>query len=467
VKRAIRKYAKDFAAIIGLFVLAGAVSAYILDNQRLTLPSWVPVVGKDFFTIEAELSNAQAVTPGQGQTVNVAGVRVGDISEVRLENGKAILTLNLEERYRGRVRAGATGLLRPKTGLRDMVLQLDPGTSGAVLEEGARIPINQTLPDVNLDEILATLDGDTRQYLQLLLGEAEAGLRGNDKNLADVIRRFEPTARDLRRINEGLAERRTNIKRVMHNFSLLAEELGAKDDEIAEFVENSEAVFATLAGSDQDLRATLRELPSALTATRSALGKSEALARELQPSLTALRPAARALGPALRQTRPFLRQSTPIIRDKVRPLVRAANPLVAELRPTMRDLAAAAPDLTQSLDQLNYIFDLLAYNPPGEEEGYLFWASWVNHAGATIFKIQDAHGPIRRALFTASCNALEIVDNVAQVNPALGVIITLLNPVRDSALCPSQQPTARTAAKKGAAATDGAASTTRESGGAR
>ncbi len=142
MKRAIRKYAKDFAAIIGLFVLAGAVSVVILDNQRLTLPSWVPVVGKDFFTIEAELSNAQAVTPGQGQTVNVAGVRVGDIAAVRLENGKAILTLNLESRYEGRVREGATGLLRPKTGLRDMVLQLDPGTTGAALREGDRIPIN-------------------------------------------------------------------------------------------------------------------------------------------------------------------------------------------------------------------------------------------------------------------------------------------------------------------------------------
>ena len=449
MKRAIRKYAKDFAAIIGLFILAGAVSVYILDNQRLTLPKWVPVVGKDFFVIKAEVTNAQAVTPGQGQTVNVAGVRVGDIAKVELENGRAVLTLNLETKYEKRIHADATGLLRPKTGLRDMALQLDPGTEGPLLEEGDRIPVSQTAPDVNLDEILATLDADTRTYLQVLLGEAEAGLRGNDKHLADAIRRFEPTARDVRKINEGLATRRKNIKRVIHNFSLLAEELGAKDDELADFVENSNAVFAALADSDADLRATLQELPPSLAATRDGLGKARELAGELGPALEALRPAARALAPAQRAVRPFMTASTPIIRDEIRPLVREAIPLVRELQPTMRDLAAAAPDLTETIGQLNYLFDLLAYNPPGEEEGFMFWASWVNHMGASVFNIQDAHGPIRRALFTASCNALEIVDQVAQVNPALGTIIALLNPVRDSALCPKPQTRSATSSTDG------------------
>ena len=57
----------------------------ILSNQRLTLPGWVPVIGKDFYEIKAELATAQAVTPGQGQTVNVAGVKVGEIKSVKLE----------------------------------------------------------------------------------------------------------------------------------------------------------------------------------------------------------------------------------------------------------------------------------------------------------------------------------------------------------------------------------------------
>ena len=130
-----------------------------------------PGAGQSFTEIEAELSTAQAVTPGQGQTVNVAGVEVGEISRVRLEDGKAIVTLKLEEDSVP-VYNDASVLLRPKTGLKDMVAELTPGTKEAgELEDGERIPIGQTLPDVNLDEILAVLDGDTRSYLQLLLSD--------------------------------------------------------------------------------------------------------------------------------------------------------------------------------------------------------------------------------------------------------------------------------------------------------
>ena len=439
MKTAIRKHLRDFLAIIGLFILAGFVSSYILTNQRLTLPAWVPLIGTDFYEFKAEFSNAQAVTPGQGQSVNVAGIKVGDINRVELEGGKAVLGLRISDKEL-RIYRDASMLLRPKTGLKDMVVQLDPGTPKAGrLPEGGVIPVGQTRPDVNLDEILAALDGDTRTYLQLLLKGTGDGLRGRAEDLGDTFRAFKPVSRDLNKINSALARRKDNIRRVMHNFSLLAEELGSKDDQIAKFVVDSNAVMSVLANQDASLRETVRELPGALGETRVALGKAETLAREMGPTLSALRPAARELGPALRATQPFLRDTTPIIRDEIRPLVRAARPLVGELRPALRDLSAATPDLLSTLTILNRATDILAYNPPGEEEGFLFWFAWVNHLGASLFSTQDAHGPIRRGSIIANCNALDVIDNVAQVNPALGVVITLSNLVRGSAVCPQPQ----------------------------
>jgi phospholipid/cholesterol/gamma-HCH transport system substrate-binding protein len=439
---AIRKHLVDFLAILGLIVVALGVASVILANQRLTLPGWFPVLGQDFTEIEAELSTAQAVTPGQGQTVNVAGVEVGEISGVRLEDGKAIVTLKLEEDsvpvYRD-----ASVLLRPKTGLKDMVAELTPGTKDAgELVDGQRIPIGQTSPDVNLDEILSVLDGDTRSYLQLLLSDGAQGLQGNGRELANTIRRFEPTARYTRTIAEQLATRRRNIKRAIHNFSLVVDELGGKDDQLAEFVENSNAVFASLARQDANLRATLRELPSTLTATRTALGKAELLADELGPTLQALRPGARALGPTLRQTRPFLRETTPVIRDEIRPFVRASRPLVKELRPATRDLSALTPDLLRSFKVVNALLDTLAYNPPGDtEEGFLFWASWVNHLGPAVFSNQDAHGPIRRGLVVVGCQSLQVLENIVLGNPQLGVLTQLLEAPDRADVCPtSAQP---------------------------
>ena len=70
---------------------------------------------------------------------------------------------------------------------------------------------------------------------------------------------------------------------MIHNFSLLVEELGGKDDQLAEFVENSNAVFAALAAQDANLSATVAELPGTLRETRTALAETDVLADELGP----------------------------------------------------------------------------------------------------------------------------------------------------------------------------------------
>jgi phospholipid/cholesterol/gamma-HCH transport system substrate-binding protein len=427
VKTAIRKHWLDFVAIIGLVVIAGAVAVFILGKQRLALPAWVPFVGKDFFVIKADLATAQAVTPGQGQTVNIAGVQVGELSKVELKDGRARITLRMQPKY-SRVYKDARVLMRPKTGLKDMVAELEPGTPKAGrLKENDVIPVSETLPDVNLDEILASLDADTRDYLTILVDAGAEGLHGNGRALARAIRRFEPSSRYGRQVFGALAQRKHNIKRVIHNLSLIMDELGAKDDQLAQFVVNSNAVFDSLASQDANLRATLTELPSTLQETQVGLGKAKQLADELGPTLQALRPGARALGPTLRSVRPFVKKTTPVIHDEIRPFVRASRPTVKELRPATKDLAEATPALTRTFVVVNYLLDELAYNPPGEEEGYLFWLSWANHIGNQVFTTQDAHGPIRRGQFITTCQDVPLLEQVSQANPLFGTLTSLLN----------------------------------------
>ena len=77
---AIRKHAKEALAVLGLIAVAAGVTLYLLDQQRMRFP-WEasPLV------LKAEFATAQAVTAGQGQTVRVSGVRVGDIGDVQLK----------------------------------------------------------------------------------------------------------------------------------------------------------------------------------------------------------------------------------------------------------------------------------------------------------------------------------------------------------------------------------------------
>ena len=137
----------------------------------------------------------------------------------------------------------------------------------------------------------------------------------------------------------------------------------------------------------------------------------------LGPTLGDLRPAARALGPTLRQVRPFFADTTPVIQNQLRPFSRDVLPTVRDLRPAARDLAVATPRLTTSLGVVNQLLNELAYNPPGAEEGFLFWTAWANHDGASVFAQQDAHGAIRRGLVVTSCSSLALLQNIGLREP--------------------------------------------------
>jgi phospholipid/cholesterol/gamma-HCH transport system substrate-binding protein len=437
MKRAIKSHLRDFVALAVLFLIAIGVSGYILSNQRLYLPKWVPGVGTDFYKVNAEFSTAQAVVPGQGQTVDIAGVPVGELGEVNLKNGVATVQLKIRRKY-APIYKDARMLLRPKTGLKDMIVEMDPGTKAAgALPENGTIPVENTAPDVNLDEILQSLDNDTRTYLQILVNSGGEALAGDTPvKLRETFKRFEPTNRDLAKITGLLSQRRRNLSHVVHNFGLLTNELGTRHTQLAQLVGSANANFRALANQEASIRDSLGQLPDTLNLTQSTLVKADRFSNQLGTTLQDLRPTARALGPALAASRPFLRTTTPVIHNQLRPFARDVQPVVRSLRSAAGNLQPLIPRLTRTFRVVNSFLNELAYNPPGSDEGFLFWASWVNHAGATVFGTQDAHGPIRRGLVITSCDSLGLLNTITAANPALSTLFQLLNAPAQSAVCP-------------------------------
>jgi phospholipid/cholesterol/gamma-HCH transport system substrate-binding protein len=411
--RQLRANLSNIVAIILLLVLATGVSVYILDHQRVRFP----FVEKKPFTLYAEFATGQAVTAGQGQTIQVSGVRIGDIGSVELRGGRAIVQMQIDPEYKGLVRTDANALLRPKTGLKDMFIDLDPGTDGApAAKYGWTIPIRSTLPDVNPDEILGSLDSDTRDYLKLLLQGARRGLDGRGADLRDVFARFEPTHRDLARFNGAVALRRENLRHLIGSLRKLNETLAEEPDELAGLVDSSAAVLRSFASEETAISSALDELPGTLKQTTSTLGKVEDFATVLAPAAEHLRPAARALDDANDAIIPFAREIAPRLRDDIRPFVREARPLVRDLRPAARRLAKATPNLRRTFLRLNHLFNLVAYNPNGAEppsvgtsrqEGYLFWIAWIDHMAIQLFSNADAHGTFRPTGVGGNCSTLK------------------------------------------------------------
>jgi phospholipid/cholesterol/gamma-HCH transport system substrate-binding protein len=404
LSRQSRGRGKDTIAIVLLTVIAIVMTLWIFTQQKASLPSWAPFVGEDFAHLTADFSNAQAVTPGQGQAVVVAGIQVGKISSVDLEEGHAVVGMDVEPKYLKLIHPDATLLLRPKTNLNDMTVEIDPGRGGEHVEDGHRFPLSRTEPSIQFEAFLATLDADTQQYLQLLVAGGAQGIGGRGRQLSGAFRRLQPFSHYIADLNRAIAQRRVALARVIHDFGLLTTELGRHDATLERFVSSSKDALGNFANQQQSLQESLVEFPSTLSALRSALVASDRFTTASRPALLGLIPQAQALVPALKANERLFRQTTVPIRDQIRPFTRQVRPVLTHLNEGASDLDKSVTSFGNSLGGINSLLNELAYKPKGSRQSFLFYLPWLNHNLNGTFNLADAGGPIARGVAMLSCN---------------------------------------------------------------
>jgi phospholipid/cholesterol/gamma-HCH transport system substrate-binding protein len=422
LSRQARGRSKDTIAILVLAFVAVVMTLFIFIQQKASLPSWTPFVGEEFVHITGEFETAQAVAPGQGQAVVIAGIQVGKITSVALEDGHAVVGMDVEPQYMKLIHPDATLLMRPKTNLNDMTVEVTPGTAKGHLEEGDNIPLSQTESNTNLDAFLATLDADTRQYLQLLLAGGAEGFGSRGRQLSGAFRRFQPFVHYLAELNKAVAQRRQALAGVIHNFGELTTELGRRNAEIERFVSGSEAALGNFANEQQAIQESLIEFPATLAAVQAGLGSSSAFSIAARPALIGLIPQAQALGPALESTERFFEKTTAPIRDQIRPFTRQVRPVLVHTKQGAADLEKTTTGFGNALGGLNALFNELAFKPKGKQS-YLFYLPWVNHDINASFNIADAGGPVQRSLVMITCNGSSLAYGVAGLNPFIKTLV--------------------------------------------
>ena len=120
--------------------------------------------------------------------------------------------------------------------------------------------------------------------------------RSNGGNeLAQVIERFEPTHRDLARLNGAVAQRGADLRQLVNSLQRLNTALAPKQPQIVQLVDSSEQVFGAFASEDRNVSRAVADLPATLSQTTATLAKVQAFAQQLGPAATNLLPAANAL----------------------------------------------------------------------------------------------------------------------------------------------------------------------------
>lgn len=425
LRRQARGRGKDTVAIIVLALAGIAMMLGIFIQQKASLPSWLPFVGEEFAHITGEFTTAQAVTPGQGQAVDIAGIQIGKVTSVELVDGHAVVGMDIVPKYMQLIHRNASLLLRPKTNLNDMVVEVDPGSGKGHIADGANIPLSRTEPNVNLDAFLATLDGDTRQYLQLLLAGGAQGIGGHGRQLSGAFRRLQPFAHTLAGLNKAVAQRHVALARVIHDFGLLTTELGRHDSEIQRFVTSSDAALGNFAHQQQAVQESLREFPATLAAMRSAFASSDRFTNVARPALFGLIPQAQALKPAFKANERLFKETLVPLRDQIRPFTRQVRPVLTHLNEGSQPLNKTVTGFGNSLGAFNSFLNELAYKPGGAKQSFLFYLPWLNHDFNTTY-VQDAGGPITRGLAMLTCNGVYLGVQGAAESEGFGLLKTLV-----------------------------------------
>ncbi|MEJ7875099.1 MAG: MlaD family protein [Solirubrobacterales bacterium] len=384
---------------IALVVLLAVASyfAYVKDNPF-----------SDGYQLNATFENA--ATLRSTAPVRIAGVNVGKVTGIESEGDAAKVTFSVSETGLP-IHEDATIEIRPRLFLEgNFFLELHPGTPSAPeLESGDDIPITQTATAVQLDEVLAALDSDTRLNLQRLLEGYGTGLTyepepaddvGQDSDVAgetaaeslnDAFAYGADAGRDSAIVQDALiGERPGDLSGLIKAQSDVFGELETVEEDLQDLITNFDTTAGALAQESANLRLTLAELaptleeaePS-LAALNGALPPLRTLARELEPSL-------RELPETIDVGLPWLDQAQLLLRD-------------SELGGTARDLRASTPFLAQTADRASGLFgelELLSrcatdvLEPTGDivvqsqfetgETNYReFWYGLVNQAGET------------------------------------------------------------------------------------
>jgi phospholipid/cholesterol/gamma-HCH transport system substrate-binding protein len=277
-------------------------------------------------------SAAQVV---RGAQVRVGGTPIGHVTGLAEKDGRAVVTATITDHDYTPMHDGTTARIAWQSVLGERYLELTPGpASNPALPSGAMY--RTQAPQVEFDEVLASLDTPTRLRLNSLITGLRDTLGGHEPNIQASLRSAGPAVDALGEILAGVGRDGPAINTVVTQLHEMAAQLAGRQDDLSGTINNLTDFTGNIAGHSDQLSAGLAELPPTLDAARTTLDKIPAATDATVPLLHDLRPATDRL---------------PSLADNLSPVMHDLNPVLDRLRPTLsalNDVLDNGPDLFSS-----------------------------------------------------------------------------------------------------------------------
>jgi len=338
---------------------------------------------------DAELVRAQfrsAAPLVEGNQVKIDGVVVGSVKSLAVDDGLAMVGLELDEEARP-LHEDARLTIRPVSLLGERYVDLDRGSPAApLLGDGEVIPVEQTATSVGLDEVLNTVDQPTGEGLRALVSTLGEGLQGNGENVDEALRLLSPSLRDARAMAAVLDEHNELLGRLIASFEPVASALATRDGEaMDQLVASSDAVLTAVRERQTQLERTLERLPGTLRVLRTTLANLHTAADDTAPTLRELRPLTDKLPELSTELRAFSDVLDPALATS-EPVLQEADRLLRAAAPVARDFREAGGGLAAGTTGVRQLTEALTRNREDLFDYIRFWALTTNgHDGLSHY----------------------------------------------------------------------------------
>jgi phospholipid/cholesterol/gamma-HCH transport system substrate-binding protein len=258
-----------FTRTVVKVVVFSVVSAVITS---IVITSLLDVNSRPATGYVAQFSNASGLE--SGDTVRIAGVEVGKVSSVTLQQNHADVSFSVDNSQHLTTTSLATIHFENLLGQRFLAL-LSGKPGGRPLPPGGTIPESRTTPAINLT---AVFDGFEPLFSALspdqvnqLAGSIIDVFQGESGTISDIVGQ---TAT----LTNNLADRQEVIDTLLNSLSSLLNTVGVHDTQLGQLIGNFDTLMTGLAGSRTQLGSAIDNLATAESTTSNLL-------HEAQPTL--------------------------------------------------------------------------------------------------------------------------------------------------------------------------------------
>jgi virulence factor Mce-like protein len=340
-------------------LLAIGIAVFIGGNQLL-FPQG------SGYTVRAEFADVSGLY--KDSAVKVGGVTAGIVDSLALtRRDTALVTMTLNHGA-APIGAGATAAIRPVNLLGENYVALQAGDLRRPAASGTLIPLARTSHAVELDDVLNTLDPDTRMRLAILINESGVALDGHGTDFNALLAQLPGSLDQARRLLSGLNDGNGRLQQLITQGNQVITAMNSRSGDLQNLVDNAAATLQAVASRRAALGATIANAPAALIQARNTIGQLGAAALELRPLGAALQSIASPLTATLGALPSFAAQARPALRSlaanapALGRLASGALAPVQKLAPAagrLNDVAGQLAPVMTALDSGNTFRDLL------------------------------------------------------------------------------------------------------------